>query len=115
MGGPKLGIRVNFQVGVCRQSEPDSLDAYCDRTGGNEHKLEKGKFQLGEKKPSFPMRVVKHWKRLLRGTVASPSLELLRISGKSPEQPALVRLILEQGFELNDCQRSLLTLITLLI
>lgn len=74
---------------------------------GNELKLENGKFQLSEKKSSFPMRVVRHWKRLLRDPVASPSLELLKISGQSPEEPAQVRLTFEQGFGLKMTARGL--------
>lgn len=84
------------------------LDAH-NKKGRKTHHLGKGKFQLGEKKSSSPMRVVKHWQRLLRDTVAPPSLELVKISGQRPEQPALVRLTFEQEFELNDCQGHLPT------
>lgn len=42
------------------------------------------------------MRVAKHCKKLLRDPVAPPSLELLKVSGHSLKQPALIRLILSR-------------------
>ncbi|KAK4832889.1 hypothetical protein QYF61_026439, partial [Mycteria americana] len=87
----ELGL---FSLGTRRQPgrphySVQFSNAHSDKTGRNEHSLENGKFQLGEKKNSFSMRVVKHWKRLLRDTTASLSLELFKIPGQSPEQPAL--------------------------
>ena len=44
-------------MGVCRQSEPDSSWMHTVIGGGNELKLENGKFQLAEKKSSLPTHV----------------------------------------------------------
>jgi len=47
-----------------------------DRTRGNRHKLKPRKFQLNMRKNFFTLRVMKHWNRLPRGAVESPSLEI---------------------------------------
>ena len=49
-----------------------------DRTRGNRHKLKHRSLCLNIRKHFFTVRVTKHWHRLLRGVVESPSLEIFK-------------------------------------
>lgn len=76
-----------------------------DRTRGDRHKLLQGKFCLNTRKIFLIMRTIKHWIRLPKEEVESPSLEKFKTQlDRAPDNlgPAFIR-----GLEPEDVQSSL--------
>ncbi|KAK4832462.1 hypothetical protein QYF61_023509 [Mycteria americana] len=64
--------------GLEHKSCEERLRELGDRTRGNGLKLHQGRFRLDIRKFFFTERVIKHWNRLPREVVESPSVEVFK-------------------------------------
>jgi len=74
-----LIVAFQYLKGAYRKAEEGLFTkAHRDRTRGNGLKLKEGTVRLDIRKKFFTVRVVRHWNRLPREVVATPSLAVFK-------------------------------------
>jgi len=74
-----LTAAFQYLKGTYRKDGEGLFTRVCsDRTRGNGFKLTEGRFRLDIRKNFFTIRVVKHWNRLPREAVDTPSMKVFK-------------------------------------